>query len=91
MENTVTYGHIEIMPYEFVRLHELKILKTINDHARMIFTGIISEKNASCMCVLRMKKPRSKPLLQTKTVIGSPFFEALPWMWRKKLFTGSIT
>ncbi len=39
MENIVTYGHIEIMPYEFVRLHELKILKTVNDHARMICTG----------------------------------------------------
>lgn len=91
MENIVTYGHIEIMPYEFVRLHELKILKTVNDHARMICTGIIRRKSESCMCVLPMKKPRSKLLLQTKMAIGNPFFEALPWMWRKKSFMGSIT
>ncbi|AIQ15185.1 contractile injection system protein, VgrG/Pvc8 family [Paenibacillus durus] len=44
MKDTITYGHIEIMPYEFTHLHELKIMKTVNDHARMICTGIISDE-----------------------------------------------
>lgn len=45
MDSTITYGHIEVMPYTFVRLHELRIVKTVNDHARMICSGVIAEEN----------------------------------------------
>jgi phage baseplate assembly protein gpV len=44
MEDIVTYGHVEVMPYEFVHLKEIKIIKKANDHARMFCTGIISEE-----------------------------------------------
>lgn len=45
MSSTITYGQIEVMPFTFVHLHELKIIKTVNEHARMICSGIISEEN----------------------------------------------
>jgi len=43
MQHVITYDQIEIMPYKLVRLHDFKVVKTVNDHARMTFTGIIDE------------------------------------------------
>lgn len=45
MSSTISYGQIEVMPFTYVHLHEFKIIKTVNEHARMICSGIISEEN----------------------------------------------
>lgn len=44
MEDTITYSHIEVMPYNLINLHDIKIVKTMNDHARLTFSGIIAEE-----------------------------------------------
>ncbi|GIP59577.1 contractile injection system protein, VgrG/Pvc8 family [Paenibacillus woosongensis] len=44
MDNVVTYNHIEVMPYNLIRLQDIKIVKKVNDHARLSFTGIIEEE-----------------------------------------------
>lgn len=43
MDNVVTYNHIEVMPYNLIRLQDIKIVKKVNDHARLSFAGIIEE------------------------------------------------
>ncbi|MEC0330035.1 contractile injection system protein, VgrG/Pvc8 family [Paenibacillus macerans] len=39
----VAYNTLKIAPFE-IRLHEVKLTKTIDDHARLTFTGIIPEE-----------------------------------------------
>lgn len=39
----VDYNTLKIAPFE-MRLHEVKMVKTIDDHARLTFTGIIPEE-----------------------------------------------
>lgn len=91
MENIVTYGHIEIMPYEFVRLHELKILKTVNDHARMICTGIISEKNRELYVRASDEETQVKAFVTDKNDNRQPLFRGIALDVEEKSFTGSIT
>ncbi|GIP10614.1 hypothetical protein GNQ08_04065 [Paenibacillus macerans] len=43
MDGTITLSQIEIMPYQLIHLHELKVVKTANDHARLIFAGTVDE------------------------------------------------
>lgn len=40
---TVTYEVLKIVPFE-MRLHDVKLVKKCNDHARLTFTGIIPEE-----------------------------------------------
>ncbi|MFW5433401.1 contractile injection system protein, VgrG/Pvc8 family [Paenibacillus apiarius] len=42
--STMTYGDVQVAPYELVHLLTLKVVKTVNEHARLIFTGIIPEE-----------------------------------------------
>lgn len=88
MENTVTYGHIEIMPYEFVRLHELKILKTINDHARMIFTGIISEKKRELYVRASDEETQVKAFVTDKNGNRQPLFRGIALDVEEKVVHG---
>ncbi|MNI20162.1 hypothetical protein D3C73_736320 [compost metagenome] len=39
----VTYNTLKIAPFE-MRIHEVKLVKTVNDHGRLMFTGIIPEE-----------------------------------------------
>ena len=39
----VAYNTLKIAPFE-IRLHEVNLTKTIDDHARLTFTGIIPEE-----------------------------------------------
>ena len=39
-----TYKNIQVMPYELTHLQTLKVVKKMNEHARLWFTGIISEE-----------------------------------------------
>ncbi|BAU27203.1 late control gene D protein (GPD) [Aneurinibacillus soli] len=50
MEYTLSsYGTIQfISPYEIQTLHEIKLIQTINDHAKLSFTGIIAEEKQDC-------------------------------------------
>ncbi|RRJ65558.1 hypothetical protein EHV15_23540 [Paenibacillus oralis] len=43
MDGTITLSQIEIMPYQLIHLHELKVVKAANDHARLVFTGTVDE------------------------------------------------
>lgn len=42
--NIITYNNIEITPYTLSSLKELKIVRKINDHGRIKFTGIVPEE-----------------------------------------------
>ncbi|AMA73477.1 hypothetical protein ACH33_11830 [Aneurinibacillus sp. XH2] len=45
MEMRAGYGNVELIsPYEVQRLNEIKIVKTVNDHAKLYVTGIIPEE-----------------------------------------------
>ncbi|MGG4147601.1 contractile injection system protein, VgrG/Pvc8 family [Paenibacillus algorifonticola] len=45
MANQVlNYGDILITSYELVRLHELEVVKSVNDHAYLRFSGVIHEE-----------------------------------------------
>jgi hypothetical protein len=39
------YNNLQVGPYELTHLLELKLVKKINDHARLYFTGIVPEQN----------------------------------------------
>ncbi|KAF6628814.1 hypothetical protein H6F38_20095 [Paenibacillus sp. EKM208P] len=88
MENIVTYGHIEIMPYEFVRLHELKILKTVNDHARMICTGIISEKKRELYVRASDEETQVKAFVTDKNGNRQPLFRGIALDVEEKVVHG---
>ncbi|MBC2580553.1 hypothetical protein [Clostridium sp. DJ247] len=46
MELSVTaYNNLQVAPYELTHLLELKLVKKINDHARLYFTGIVPEED----------------------------------------------
>ncbi|MEK4058430.1 MULTISPECIES: contractile injection system protein, VgrG/Pvc8 family [Paenibacillus] len=40
--SAVSYEHLHILPFE-MRLHHVTLVKKINDHAKLTFTGMISE------------------------------------------------
>ncbi|MCP1308089.1 contractile injection system protein, VgrG/Pvc8 family [Paenibacillus tyrfis] len=42
--NPITYGQLEITPYQFSRLSELRIEQKLNEHARLTLTGIVPEQ-----------------------------------------------
>lgn len=50
-EEVIGYGELELVsPYEVQTLHDLTLIQTVNDHARLSITGIIpEEKKDSCM------------------------------------------
>ncbi|WP_052410002.1 contractile injection system protein, VgrG/Pvc8 family [Paenibacillus durus] len=41
--SAVSYEHLQILPFEMT-LHHVMLVKKINDHAKLTFTGIISEE-----------------------------------------------
>lgn len=41
--SVMAYNNLQVGPYELANLLELKIVKKINDHARLYFTGIVPE------------------------------------------------
>ncbi|GAB1531649.1 MULTISPECIES: contractile injection system protein, VgrG/Pvc8 family [Brevibacillus] len=41
---TLTFGDIQVSPYEFTHLQTMKVVKKMNEHARLTLTGIISEE-----------------------------------------------
>ena len=41
--SVVAYHNLQLSPYEITSLQELMLTKKINDHARLSFTGIVSE------------------------------------------------
>ncbi|HEY2492972.1 MAG TPA: phage baseplate assembly protein V [Paenibacillus sp.] len=43
-ESVVTYGDIEITPYVLVSVQSIKIVKRVNEHVKLTFTGIIPEE-----------------------------------------------
>lgn len=43
MDGTITLNQIEIMPYQLIHLHELKVVKAVNDHAHLVFAGTVDE------------------------------------------------
>ncbi len=43
--SVTTYNNLQVGPYEMTHLLELKLVKKINDHARLYFTGIVPEEN----------------------------------------------
>lgn len=47
MDGTITLSQIEIMPYQLIHLHELKVVKTANDHARLILPGRLMKTYAT--------------------------------------------
>ncbi|SFE66380.1 Phage late control gene D protein (GPD) [Paenibacillus algorifonticola] len=44
-EVEVVNSHIKITPFAVERLHELKIVKAINEHVRLTFSGIVPESS----------------------------------------------
>ncbi|MDR0268863.1 hypothetical protein [Paenibacillus sp.] len=88
MENFVTYGHIEIMPYEFVRLHEFKILKTVNDHARMICTGIISDKKRELYVRASDEETQVKAFVTDQNGNRQPLFRGIALDVEEKVVQG---
>ncbi|WP_342436449.1 hypothetical protein NSS79_24220 [Paenibacillus sp. FSL L8-0436] len=88
MEHTVTYGQIEIMPYNFVRLHELKITKTVNEHARMICTGIISENNRELYIRASDDKTQVKAFITDQNGKRHPLFRGLALNVEEKVVNG---
>ncbi|SCW83616.1 hypothetical protein SAMN04487970_10622 [Paenibacillus tianmuensis] len=42
--NPITYGQLEVTPYQFSRLSELRIEQKLNEHARLTLTGIVPEQ-----------------------------------------------
>lgn len=42
--SVITYGNLQVTPYQLVNLQELSLVKEINEHARLRFTGIIPEE-----------------------------------------------
>ncbi|MFU1795338.1 hypothetical protein ACM1RC_15840 [Paenibacillus azoreducens] len=88
METFVTYGHIEIMPYEFVRLHEFKILKTVNDHARMICTGIISDKKRELYVRASDEETQVKAFVTDQNGNRQPLFRGIALDLEEKVVHG---
>ncbi|MCX7746062.1 MAG: phage late control D family protein [Clostridia bacterium] len=63
--STLSYGNLEILsPYELVSLRELKIVKRVNDHARIYLTGIIPEGKKDSY----IKSSSKKDILEVKQV-----------------------
>ncbi|WP_225942123.1 contractile injection system protein, VgrG/Pvc8 family [Sporosarcina limicola] len=52
-EEGVGYGELQLVsPYEVQTIHDLKLIQTVNEHARLFLTGIIPEdKKASCIAL----------------------------------------
>lgn len=88
MEHTVTYGQIEIMPYDFVRLHKLKITKTVNEHAIMICTGIISENNRELYVRASDDKTQVKAFITDENGKRHPLFRGLALNVEEKVVNG---
>ena len=42
--DVITYNNIQLTPYKLSSLNELKIVRKINDHGRIYFTGIVPEE-----------------------------------------------
>jgi hypothetical protein len=42
--SSLTYSNLQVFPYELKHLSELNITKAVNEHARLRFTGIVSEE-----------------------------------------------
>lgn len=40
-----TYGDIIISPYKFTKINEIKIVRELNEHAKLYITGVISDEN----------------------------------------------
>ncbi|MFW5436759.1 phage baseplate assembly protein V [Paenibacillus apiarius] len=43
-DKVLTFGDIHVAPFEFTNLQSLKVVKKMNEHARLTITGIISEE-----------------------------------------------
>ena len=41
--SVAAYNNLSLSTYDLTNLSEVKIIKTINDHARLYFTGIVPE------------------------------------------------
>ena len=50
-EEVIGYGELELVsPYEVQTLHDISLIQTVNDHAKLYITGVIpEEKKDSCM------------------------------------------
>lgn len=43
--SVTAYNNLQVAPYKLTYLSELKLVKKINDHARLYFTGVVPEEN----------------------------------------------
>ncbi|MEG0449759.1 MAG: phage baseplate assembly protein V [Lysinibacillus sp.] len=50
-EEVIGYGELELVsPYEVQTLHDISLIQTVNDHAKLYITGVIpEEKKDSCL------------------------------------------
>lgn len=76
-----TYGDIQLVaPYELKTLTDLKIVKKINNHGTISFTGIISEKEKdSYVEMLDLKKEIEINELRDNTIVG--ISGSSSWRW----------
>jgi hypothetical protein len=88
MEHTATYAEIEIMPYTFTHLHELKITKTVNDHAYMTCTGIISEDNRELYVRASDDKTQVKAFIKDDNGKRQPLFRGIALNVEEKVVNG---
>ncbi|KZE79610.1 hypothetical protein AV654_15010 [Paenibacillus elgii] len=42
--SVITYGNIEVGPFELTNLQDLQVIKAFNDHAKLTLTGIVPEE-----------------------------------------------
>ncbi|WP_458121836.1 hypothetical protein [Paenibacillus sp. Z6-24] len=77
MQHVVTYDQIEIMPYKLVRLHDFKVTKTVNDHARMTFTGIIDEKKRELYVQASDEDTQIKAFIKDEAGNRHPIFRGI--------------
>lgn len=44
-EEVIGYGELELVsPYEVQTLHDISLIQTVNDHAKLYITGVIPEE-----------------------------------------------
>ncbi|MBC2582570.1 contractile injection system protein, VgrG/Pvc8 family, partial [Clostridium sp. DJ247] len=73
--NTITYGNISLVcPYEIQSMIELKIIKEVNNHSKLYFTGIIpEEKKDEYISIATSKDKIEVNLLSNGSVVRALF------------------
>lgn len=66
--SVIAYNNLKLSPYDLTNLLELKIVKKINDHAKLYFTGIVPENEKDSY--IEMTKAKSQ-IEVSQTVDGA--------------------